>query len=72
MEYRADLFLGLLAGLPPDERTDILDSIDRATDVKRRQIQRAAASEARRLERRRALHSAAMTRAEPEDGGWSR
>ena len=68
MEYRADLFLDLLAGLPPEDRTDILDSIDRATAVKRRQIQTAAASEAERLERRRARHSAA---AEPENGGWT-
>jgi uncharacterized protein YaiL (DUF2058 family) len=53
MEYREDLFVTLLAGLPRTERTAVMESIDHATDVKRRQIRRSALSEEQRLRLRR-------------------
>ncbi len=54
MEYREDLFVTLLAGLPDGDRAAVIDSIDRATDIKRRQIRRSALSEQERLAARRA------------------
>ncbi len=54
MEYREDLFVTLLAGLPDGDQAAVMQSIDRATAIKRRQIHRSALSEQQRLATRRA------------------
>ena len=47
MEYREDLFVTLLAGLPTTDQMAVMESIGRATNLKRRQIRRSAAIRAR-------------------------
>jgi hypothetical protein len=54
VEYREDLFVTLLAGLSDSDKAAVMESIDRATDSKRRQIRRSALSEQQRLAARRA------------------
>jgi hypothetical protein len=54
VEYREDLFVQLLAGLPQGDQQAVMQSIDRATAVKRHQIRRAALSEQERLAARHA------------------
>jgi hypothetical protein len=61
MEYRDDLFVALLAGLPADERADVMNAIDRTTAGKKRQLERASRAEETRVERRRASRRQAMT-----------
>ena len=53
MEYREDLFIALLTGLPRSDRLAVMQSIDHATDVKREQIRRSSVSEQQRLHIRR-------------------
>jgi hypothetical protein len=54
VEYREDLFVQMLAGLPEPDRRAVMQSIDRATAVKRHQIRRSALSEQERLAARHA------------------
>jgi hypothetical protein len=54
VEYREDLFVQLLAGLPEGDQQAVMQSIDRATAVKRQQIRRSTLSEQERLAARHA------------------
>jgi hypothetical protein len=54
VEYREDLFVQLLSGLPEGDQQAVMQSIDRATAVKRHQIRLSALSEQERLAARHA------------------
>jgi hypothetical protein len=72
MEYREDLFVTLLDGLPQSDRLEVVRSIDRATDVKRRQIRQSTLSEQQRLLLRRDARLAELGRStvcDPERAG---